>query len=547
MAIQVFMFGRVGALRNGILLRNEEFDGGRNATLKIRTTDGQGDIAYNYGEDMTFSGRAYDILRQTFILPPNPFASQIRIEIYDDCCKDDQGRDLLIFEGLITYDSISWCEEECTANCSFADNSSVGQAITCLKNTLITDTQPRTGSGTSSGGINEGIAAQYVEYCTEQRPKGVAWVSMFVAFSFLNAFFFLILPFGLGNFRRRFTGCERFHLAVFISSYIKNVCKLCGLNLQSSLFGNNGALELMARIDASKEEGKRNRNETLQAFFDFNTPLINIFDLLNDFREVNIAYQVQNNNFVVERKDKINSGILIDLTAPQNMSLIQSQCYEFDLERPIAGLIAEYSSDLSDSIGNEANRQWSGFAVDFNNPPSLAQSGIKRIQLPFAPVRMVEDNLGNAVVRQFPFRQDPRLGGAISPNNLLFQSGTFSIPKLLFFERVNVGGTILLAVETGTSVVGKFVSPSAFLRENITSQPRQTLYNLLLEDLENPRTTQIKNKSFEVVIDANCETLRNLGNAQNIILSFNGQPRVGDIEEIDFSLGKRQLTIKGKI
>jgi hypothetical protein len=531
MAVNIFL--------NGVLQSPADYDGSAGASLVYRNAEGQG-VNYSYSQELVLRGSAKDLIFSQVVNAPNPRVVFVRIDIADDCCLDGQGNPLNVFTGRIGYEGLRWCEEECTVTISAADASIEGDAITCLRNTLITDRLNSTGTITSLG-EDEGRTAAYFRYCTETRPRSRQDGLMYIALILLQPA--LAIPLFLAGaiigrnlvreLANAFTGCGNYHKAPYIYSYLKNACKLCGLNLQSSIFDVGGILHNVTRLDAPFEEGKPTQSQAQDVYRTFNSPNITAFDLLDTFKEVNIGYSVQGNTLIVERKDQINNTVWVDLTIPQNADLIQSQCYEFTDSAPPAGLVHEYSRDASDAVGNEAWRLFSGLIWDFNTPPNPAFRGIKRVSIPYAPVRSVDDNLLGSVNAFWSFY--PLF--FVDNDALIFERSTFSSPKLIatFSNSTDI--------EKANSPNGRvFVSPSTWLNQN---SPVQGLNTFL--ELYDGRNNTVQVLDFEVVLSSTCALLQTFGQGRLIRLTVGGQAKDGYIEEVSYSFATREFTIKGKV
>jgi len=534
MAVKIFL--------NGNLQQPADYDGTAGASLIYRNGEGQG-VNYSYSQELTFRGAAKDLIFSQIINVFNPRAAFVRIDVADDCCTDTQGNPLVLFRGRIGYEGLRWCEEDCTVTVSASDASMEGDAISCLRNVLITDMVSPDGT-ISSLGEDEARGAPYLAYCTETRPRARQDGFMYIAAILLQpSLALLLLAVGaligrniVRELANAFTGCGRYHKSPYIYSYLKNVCKLCRLTLQSSLFDVSGGLHNVTRLDAPFEEGQTTLARADNTFKTFNRPNITIFDLLDTFKEVNIGYAVQGNVLIVERKDQINNTIWVDLTLPENAELIQSQCYEFTDEAPPAGLIPEFTRDSSDAVGMEAWRLFSGLIWDFNTPPNPAFRGIKKVTIPYASVRSVDDNLLNSVNDFWSFY--PLF--FIDRTALIFERGTFSSPKLIATTN---GNNIIGQVEKTPSPSGRvFVSPTTWLNKD---EPLSRLNDGL--NLYDGRFTSGQALDFEVVISAKYDLLRTFGQGRQIRITVGNQPKTGRIEEVVYNFAMREFTIKGKV
>jgi hypothetical protein len=563
----------IQVILNGVLLNDDEFDGTADSKITIRQKDKEG-LAFSYGNNLQLYGRARDIVFDNVINTASPFTSFITIVLRDKCCKDELGANLIIFEGKIGFGDVKWCEKDCFIDVSFEDNSKLARQITCIKNTPIILRESLDGSRTSAG-EDEAKSAVYYKYCVEGKSSVLAWMRLFFVTITLGSLFPIILIFsnivliinGIISFINLFganiplintvlqdpiqlqntiynnvIGCNRKHKAPFVFAYIRNVCRLCGLNLQSTLFNPGGPYHNLTHLNIPFRRGAFTTPKADEIFITENFPSFTLTQFLAQFATLNIDFSIEGDNLVVERKDYFSSNIWIDFSTRQ--SDIIELCYEFGDEGPKAGRIYEYQEDASD-IGEEANRFWGGPVVDYNKPtfnPNL--KGVDTVSIPFSPTRFIDDNFGSVL---YQFRNSPSLKPLIDDNIMLLMNGSASSPKLLMWDP---------STNKEEAGVQKIILPSgrgaynvdAWMRSDIGQifPSQQNFYTRLLY-IDDPRESIIKRQNYEIVFEYSCDDLRSFEFGSRIKLLQGGGVVVGTVENIEIDYQRKQIKITGKI
>lgn len=565
----------IQVILNNVVLNDDEFDGTRDSRVTIRQRDKSG-LAFSYGNNLQFYGRARDIIFSEIINSPNPNTTFIPVVLKDKCCKDDNGDFLTIFEGKIGRGDVKWCEGQCWIDASFEDNSELAQKLICINNTPIILRESLDGSVTSDG-EDEGKSAVYYKYCIEGKSSVIAWLRLFfvtitvgslfpviivISFiiviingiiAFLNLFGANITPINqtlqdpiqlTNTIYNNVIGCNRKHKAPFVYSYITNVCKLCGLNLRSSLFEAGGAYHNLTHLNIPFRRGAFDTAKADEIFITENFPSFTLSQFLDQFKTLNIDYSVEGGDLVVERKDYFNNQIWIDFTSRLGDIVKDGLCYEFNDESPKAGRIYEYQEDASD-IGEEANRFWGGNVVDYNKPvynPNL--KGVDTVIIPFAPTRFIDDNFGSVL---YGFRNSPGLATIIPDNVMLLANGTASTPKLLMWDPSTPkdgGGVQKIVLPSGRAAY----NVDAWLRSDIDQifAGQDNLYTRLLF-IDDPRETALKRQNYELTFAYNCEDLRTFSFGARVRFMQSGNIVIGTVEELEIDYQKKQIRLKGKI
>jgi hypothetical protein len=550
---------------NGVLLNNDEYGGTSDTKVTIRQKDKQG-LIFSFGTGLQFYKRGYDIIKQNIILSSSPYTSSIPIIIRDRCCSGNNGDDLIIFEGLISSSDIKYCSVSedgvCFVEAEFKDNSEEAQKITCLKNTRIVDTVARDGSGRTSVGEDEGRGAVFYPYCIESRPSSSMFFKVWLVFTLQTAIIPVLIPVialvalfnpngakdllnrTLVEFPKRSIGCGRRHKAPFVFSYLQNVCKLCGLNLRSSLFDQGGKYHDLTHLNIPLSKGGKNNGEANQIFKELNFPNQTLPQFLQTFELLNIDYQVLGNDLVVERKDYFDGGIWLDFTQPTNQSKIISLCFNFGDVAPPAIGIYEFTEDTGD-IGESVNRLWAGDVVDYNTPINPLLSGVEQKIIPFAPTRFLFDGQPS-ILRELRFFAGGK--NVVEDDIMLLSRGMANIPKLLMYDTSTPFDEARVKSSAANSAGNKIYNVEAWIRQGAGSNvfpPTTGFYEELLT-IDNPNNQSIRREDFELVFSYDCNDLRTFEFGELVKFERFGVVKEGSVESLDIDYIKRQITITGK-
>lgn len=523
----------------------DSYEGTEDSSVTIRQNTDNG-IAFSYGSSLTFYNDAYRLIVDELANSPIAPQNSVQIFIYDTCCKDDNGNDYLIFRGLIRSSDIQLTikpdNESCAVECDFSDYSATSEAINCLKQTVIFSNNA---NGRTSDGENEGRQAVYYSYYEETRPRAYMFFTLYLG-AYLATLITIILNIatlglgnignGIANIRRELLDLfvrKRFHKAPFVSSYLRNICKLCGLQLQSSIFNTGGFWENVNRLDAAIQEGGEDTAEADNIFKDFNAPNITGTDLLDSLKEFNIGYWIENGNtLVVERKD-YQTSTWIDFATRE----IDRLSFNFGDNTPPATRVYEYTNDLSDKTGQEFFRAICGYAIDYNTPPNPAFRGSEKITFPYGAWRTIDDSAQSVLLQASSAPVLSSFYNNISTQSLLMQSGTCGSPKLLEY---NGSSPVVDAI-----VFDK--NQKFYIDATGRAAAQGWLYAQFLE-IDDPRVIGIKNKEFELTFEYTCADLRNFQFNKTVRLPLqNGTYKDGTIESLTINFKDGTATINGKV
>lgn len=527
----------------------------------------------SFSGGVQFYGSARDyVLDRLALGTGNRRTDYINIRIYLDggCCAAADGSLFEIFAGRANRGDISWGENYGLSDCSVTVTpvaaDADADALQCLRNVVVYDTKSPISAGRSIGENEDRIAPKF-GYYEETRPYSMAMFMNIVILFILTLYAPLgivltIVTGGLLDLSFAYQGLvdvlakKRYHKAPFIRSYLVNSCKLCGLQLRSSLFDPSGFLYNLCRLDAPFVEGESavpltgRGNSATQIFDDFNAPNISAVQLLETFRQLNIGYTVRGGQLLVEKQSDLIGTIWIDFITRQ-IDILSLE-YEPSGEPDPSGEIFAYAEDQSDKVGNEAGRVWSGKTVDYNIPYNPTLRGIRQTILPYGATRFVGDTpyigerSATAWLANSSYFQIITFGTSPIDNRaIITMSGVFSQPKLLFYSPLNTDGTGGANVEATNGVL----NGRAWLRNDMQGAPwRQgNLYSEFLTE-NDPRLNAQKKQDFTLRFSATCDDIRTMRTARSIQLDYMGTGAVvGEIDAIDLDLSSNEITITGKI
>lgn len=554
---------------DGILQNSNDFDGTESISFVYRNKTEGGESAFGFSPELTVRGAAYDYLLQEIINKPNPKLENIKVMVYDLCCLDSNGNPRQVFDGLIEGADVRWCLIPfCEATVTVIDDSPDAQAIKCLKNTNIWEVKLDSVGFPIASGADEFRRAIVINYCDDIKPSSlhefgmVLGIIFFIIFTPLIAVFnFFGLIFGstsnyfnaLGNL---ITGCDKEHLAPYVHSYMMNICKICNLGYQSSLFGIGEYYHNTVRLDSGYKEDDR----TVFAFplYEINKPNLNGVQFLDDFKQFNIDWRVKNGVLQVERKDYFNGGLWFDATLLPTDSVL-SLCIEATDLKPAAYAEYEYARDGGDSSGDEVSKNWTDRVIDWNIPVNPVQVGLFSKKLLYSATQFRYDVSRitpapidlPAYVFFYPVLQLPE-----SDNAMLMSQGTSSFPKLIDIEYevptfTGFGSPFGLkrGIPRKQSVAGSNLR-AYNVRWWIKEQPyidaagisHDTAYQKLF-CIDDPRNNSIKIRKFTLTVTADCDLVRGIAVDTIVRMSIGD----GQVEEITYDTTNNSLTITGKV
>lgn len=457
---------------DGNVFSPDSYEDIQKASFTIRRKAEDGSITYGFSSDLTFYSDAYKYIYNKIIAPNDAVGTgvnaEVQLRVYDDCCIIN-GKDYLLFEGLITAASTDWCFQECFVKCQAVEHNLTTRQTDCLKSTIIWDNLHDYGNGVRFTNLPH----PFVWHCAELRPSLLQYIFLVIGLllNFLSlvltpivALFALIkeiidaigalfsgdaVDFDLDLYdgyrdlidtmNGFISGCLYGHPAPLIRSYINNVCNSCSLTFQSSIFNNDqspyyNALYFSAPVTKGKDK--------YVTWIADDAPLLNGSDLLDQLkRTFNADYRIENGILYFERRDYFtNNDIWLDLSNALEDNAI-SICFEYPTERDPAYGRFEFTLDGIDWCGNEAKAFYND-TVSWNLPFGQFQrlKGEGKYVIPFSPARFRRDGIDEDVLSVWAEiwnvigLGDYLTGGSQFDRALLLPVHMSSTPKLLIWD-----------------------------------------------------------------------------------------------------------------
>lgn len=580
---------------NGVFINGDDVRGSDSSTLIFRQKDDGGDSAISYSPNLELVGDAYALIRSLAIEQPVPSLVEIPANIYDACCKDEDGNPLLLIRGKIPGSEITWCEigENCgSCEITIVDDSQDAKALACLKNTQIWDRKDKADGSGVSDGEDTFRTANFLSYCVDIRPgflqELIFILGLILKIALLPALFVVatlvtvvnliiaainLLGANIGliggdiNFYDDAVGfiqtyndlvvpCGYKHKAPFIHSYLRNVCDICGIGLQSSLFDVGGVYHNTMRLDAAFVPGSRNDSKVLQAY-EKNKPNLNAKQFLDEFEGFNISWRVANGTLIVEREDYQFGVQWFDLRdiAEEN---VQSLCFSITEERPPAYGEYRYTKDGVDNTGDEVYRGWADAVFDWNDPPNPAQTGLKETVLFYGGAQFRRDANRDVVsaldkgIYTLGYLNLQDFSGA-----MLIEKGVAAFPKLLQWDGTSPQNLARVERKNSSAGTGVFDYNSDWWIKESYADATGTSYNTAYQNLfeiDDPRNTSstfgaagLKQRRYTLEIIATCDLIRTLSPEKFVVIPVGGVYKEAVVDEIEYNTDSQILTIQGKI
>ena len=556
---------------DGIPQDLDNFNGTESASFVFRRKDEQGDSAFSFAPELTIVGSSYDYVKQQIINAVNPNIAGIEVLVYDTCCLNADGSNRLLFTGKIEGGSVRWCTfPTCEAQVTIVDNSQDALAIRCLKEHFPWSERNTTEPNPfSTLGYDTFRFAPFMYYCNDPKPA-----AMQEAIMVLGIFLFIIIAplililqllniaSGLNqnefeNLSNFIVGCGRRHITPFLDSSFKNLCQLCRIGYQSSLFDVGGYYHNTVRLDAAYVPGIRAKPwETFQQGWRDNWVNLNGIQFLDELKQLNIEWRVVNGVLQIERKDYFAGSQWFD-TANLQPNQLLSVCYESLGERPKSYAEYEYILDGVDNSGDEVRGKWVDRVINWNGSRNPQQSGLFSKKLFYGAAQFRDDWAApdtNPIDKPFyttfyPFVQDGENTAA-----MFITKGVLTYPKLINLKMIANQDLTSANFSRGVAI------PDAILMSNgktlynykwhIKSNPivaangqsYDTAYQKLFF-IDDPRLTSVKTRKVTISVTADCDLLDTL-DVDRYVTTDQGQVQ---ITEITYDTNNNSLTIQGLI
>lgn len=570
---------------NGQTFDSRSISGLDAVTATIRRQDDTGGAAFSFTGELVFFGEAYDIVRSLIIDAPLPHLVKVPIEIYSDECPDYP------FIGYLEGANVDWCEvstgkTKCYAKASIVDGSQPAEKLACIKNTIIWARLPKFGSTELSSGEDTARKGRYFAYCIEMRPKALQEILMLyylmqrtiltpaifaiaAIIAVINGIITAIntIPFVpniplidfdgnddtnifeeflalLNQIQDFITGCGAKHKAPFVSSYVQNVCEICGLTLQSSILSPGGTHHDLTRLDAPQYASRPGSSEAkIESTYLANAPNLNGGQFLDGLRkDLNWEWWLDGDVLRIEPAGNVDGHVWF---TQGDGVVIKSFCLGTTDETVKAYGVYDYQEDAVDNSGNEVRTNW-GAVIDWNNPPTDTQRGAKERIFPYGATLFRKDKQGDSIPIDKDIYNNNFAFGNLAQwkNAIVLSKGVSSLPKLLMWDGVSPQDN----ARVQRWKIGDLwdYNYQMWFRESHPSGV-ETLYKHSFEKTDNPRMDGVRLRTFTMDICLTCELLATAPIARTVKAYIGGVLKDGKIEQININYGKMTAQISGKI
>jgi hypothetical protein len=405
-------------------------------------------------------------------------------------------------------------------------------------------------------------------YCNDPKPAAIQEAIMILGiFVFIvGTPIFALLQLGniiAGNGQNIFedltnliVGCGRRHVTPYLDSQFKNLCKLCRIGYQSSLFDVGGYYHDTVRMDAAYVPGIRAYPWEQFNNYDDNKPNLNGIQFLDQLKQLNIEWRVVNGVLQIERKDYF-AGVEWFNTDNLQPDQLLSICYESLPERPASYAEYEYSLDGVDNSGDEVRNKWVNRVIDWNTSNNPQQSGLFSKKLLYGAAQFRDDWAApdvNPIDKPFYTTFYPLAQDAENTAAMFISKGVLTYPKLINLKMV-VGADITnVDLRRGVAIPDvllmsngkKLYNYKWHIKENpivdSSGQSYDTAYQRLFY-IDDPRLTSVKTRKVTISITADCDLLTTL-DIDKYVTTPQGQVQ---ITEITYDTNNNSLTIQGLI
>jgi hypothetical protein len=339
-------------------------------------------------------GDAYTFVEANLISGANMYSNSMCVRITDNVCSGE------VYLFKIDNKNLKWCDD---SGCIMEFEMQAYQPeLDCIRNTTIAD---NTNNVFDQFGA---IVHPRFRYCDVFKPTLIFEFVLSLAnivdliitplnlvINIINAIFGASIP-NIGTFAGSVSGCLRAWPSPFISTYITNVCTLCGLasdittnpifhDTQNPLNPSLPNPYYYATYLTSFTKQGVPVNGT-QSYIPNNQPSQTLTAFLSQIKEVwNARWFIHNNKVFFHRKDLIGDLIwgttpVLDFTGDDAKKLIQGVCFTWNGEGKIKRIYMAYEKDAIDAVGNESLSRFNGEFIEPSTNPNYTEPVEVRIE-----------------------------------------------------------------------------------------------------------------------------------------------------------------------
>lgn len=518
-----------------------------------------GYIGRKYNKELIFFNEEFEEIKRELFDDPYGGLKTIDVEIYDDCCPDENGEPFFVFKGEILGKNVEYCKGDCQISATVTEKT---PKKNCFQRTLIWKND--------NGFLNKDHPKVY--YCNEVRPAFVQHLLIIFGLSLLALSVALVpivaivsvtirlvcaipgvkckdsLKDGvlddylmlIKNIPRFIVGCGRHHPSPKLRDYIQNACDICGLKFSSSILNNPASdYHNIMYFNAPNEKGSL---KTSTKIIEANLPLENGKALMDKITPVfNADYDIENDTLYFERADKLITDEWIDYEFIESESrIVEPICYKWRDKPLYAYANLQYADDASDTIGSEALNRFNE-VIEWNNPVNEYMKDAYDVNLQFGAARFRDDEIDEDILDKY--RNFPVIGRVIKKydKTLLLDKDIATFSKLLIWDGVDINNAKIK--RTGGSFFNYAMSFGDY-NVNQDYEPNHPNGNLAnrFHSIENPRRANGVTREFEFKFIYNCDELKRMSAKKTVTLPKGVK---GRIDDIDVDLNGSVMTVKG--
>lgn len=352
-------------------------------SVKLNTTNKT--VETSITGDLTFNGRAYELIKNTFFSDCNGKAAKLSGTIYfaDICLSKDF---------VIRYDQVTFDPCSCTSEVQLKIETPESDCYRYLNSKAIWQ-----------NGFIDAFTHPKIHYCSQ--PGFLHYIIITIlrpiilliaaAINFMIGFlniFADITKIDTEALNETLFGCGRYHIAPVIREILQYHTDKCGLAFQSSILVNDPLYSNSALLHAQNEKGQHFSNGSFNWIED-NRWNVSCTDVLKKIAFLhNADYRVKNGALIYERKDFFLTNF-----EPAEINLIEL-CQDGSLSELEYSIIRgakaygkfEYQKDAIDTEGNRMINDYNDI-VDWNDPVQEHLNGEYLVTNEFSPARFMFD------------------------------------------------------------------------------------------------------------------------------------------------------------
>lgn len=383
---------------NRIILGGIDFtssvEGIQSVTIEVGTTENRS--ALSVSSDITFTEESYDFVRKHFWTNCDGINQILYGTFIPDGCS-------LTIPIVVRSDSLTYLPHLCRIEGNFTSETKEDQLIQKLQKTYLGD-----------NGFDTAFEHPRVYYANQPGFimsflyffRGLFFIVMLsISWSInsillvINAILTVIDWLTPGNiktvefikpakyfakFDNFISGTGRYAITPLVREIYDHHCGFHGITFRSSIFKDskspyyNVGLFLLQNDRGVEEADDQNWQPQ-------NEPFENILEILNMLKEpFNAEWMLIENELIFERIDWFIENLEIRYSVDLKK---ESTGYNHDATRMYGGWSGDYNRDQLDEMGNGMMNYGYSDAVEWNDPVSENQRGVKQVNVPFGPVR----------------------------------------------------------------------------------------------------------------------------------------------------------------